>query len=108
MSLLKIMMAEVSKEGSPELRLTKLNAAFGEDVNQPDGARYICLPLEHFTLCGPNEDHLCLVYPVLGPKASLGLFKTSPNPDRDLRELSHQVTTAVGFLHSQGICHGGK
>lgn len=55
---------------------------------------------------GRNGDHISLVYPVLGPNASLSLFCASVDPDNDLRSLCLEVAKAVKFLHSQGICHG--
>lgn len=100
---LKILMAEVSSDDCPELRVSQLKS-----TNEASGAVFICLPLDHFRIHGPNGDHLCLVYPVLGPNVSLGYFHASTDPDNDLRCLGLQLTKAVKFLHSQGICHGGK
>jgi hypothetical protein len=95
---LKILMAEASSENCPELQVNRLEG---------DGTEFICLPLDHFKIHGPNGVHIAFVYPVLGPNVSLGLFCSS-DPDSDLRSLGLQLTTAIKFLHSQGICHGGK
>jgi serine/threonine protein kinase len=100
---LKIPMAEISSDDCPELRVNQL-----KDTNEDNGAVFICLPLDHFKIHGPNGDHISFLYPVLGPNVSLGLFRASADPDNDLRSLSLHVTKAVKFLHSQGICHGGK
>ncbi|KAI9046956.1 hypothetical protein LZ554_009031 [Drepanopeziza brunnea f. sp. 'monogermtubi'] len=70
------------------------------------GAGFNCLPLDHFKIHGPNGDHFCFVYPVLGPNVSLGFFHASGDADKDLRALGLQVTKAIAFLHRKRICHG--
>ncbi|KAI9742419.1 MAG: hypothetical protein M1818_003953 [Claussenomyces sp. TS43310] len=99
---LKILIAEMSSDDCPELRVNQ-----PKDTSEDNGAVYICLPLDLFKIHGPNGDHISFVYPVLGPNVSLGLFPASADSDDDLRSLSLQVTKAVKFLHSQGLCHGG-
>ncbi|KAL3426486.1 hypothetical protein PVAG01_03277 [Phlyctema vagabunda] len=103
---LKILMAETSNDDYPELQVNQLKAAYNERAARDNGADSICLPLDHFRICGPNGSHVCFVYPVLGPNVSLGVFGDSGNLDNDLRSLSLQVVQAVKFLHSQGVCHG--
>jgi len=98
---LKILMAELSTDDCPELLV---NTILPTD---DDGANYIARALDHFRFHGPNGAHLCFVYPVLGPKVSLGLYETPPNPDEILRNICHQVVEAMDFLHSRGMCHGG-
>lgn len=105
---LKILMAETFGDDCPELRVKHLKAAHDQHAPEGDGAEYICLPLDHFNIDGPNGNHIAFVYPVLGPNLSLGLFHASADPDHDLRSLSLQVVNAVKFLHGQGICHGGE
>ena len=105
---LKILMAGTSSDDCPELRVNQLKAAHNQNPPEGDGAESICLPLDHFKIHGPNGNHISFVYPVLGPNVSLGLFRSSTDPDNDLRSISLQVVKAVKFLHSQGICHGGE
>lgn len=105
---LKILMAETSSDDYSELRVNQLKDANSQHANEGNCAEFICLPLDHFNIHGPNGDHISFVYPVLGPNVSLGLFRASADPDNDLRSLGLQVTKAVKFLHSQGICHGGE
>jgi len=105
---LKILMAETSSDDCPELRVNQLKDAHNQHANEGNGADFICLPLDHFKIHGPNGDHISFVYPVLGPNVSSGLFCASADPDNDLRSLGLQVMKAVKFLHSQGICHGGE
>ncbi len=71
------------------------------------GAQHVCLPLDKFDIDGPNGTHYCFVYPVLGPRAWLGLYRGSEDPDLVLRNVCLQVVEAIAFLHSHGICHGG-
>ncbi|PVH79375.1 kinase-like protein [Cadophora sp. DSE1049] len=103
---LKILMAETYNDECPELRVNQLEDALSQHIDRGNDAGFICLPLDHFKIHGPNGDHISFVYPVLGPNVSLGLCRTSEDPDRDLRRIGLEVTKAVKFLHSQGICHG--
>ena len=98
---LKILMAELSMGDCRELLV---NTVLPTDDRGPS---YIAHALDHFRLHGPNGSHLCFVYPVLGPKASLGLYNTPSNPDEILRGICHQAVEAMNYLHSRGICHGG-
>lgn len=58
---------------------------------------------------GPNGRHLCLVMPVVGPSLSdlSKLIYSRVNPNI-AREVSRQAARALAFLHSHGLCHGGK
>ncbi|KAG0646523.1 Serine threonine-kinase SRPK [Hyphodiscus hymeniophilus] len=103
---LKILMAEASSDDCPELRLNRLKMIHKECAAEGDGAEFICLPLEHFKIQGPNGKHIAFVYPVLGPNVFLGLFRASADPDKDLRSVGLQLAKAVDFLHGEGICHG--
>lgn len=71
-------------------------------------AEYVCLPLDKFNIDGPNGTHYCFVYHVLGPRASLGLYRGSEDPDQVLRSVCLKATEAMSFLHAHKICHGGK
>lgn len=101
----KILMADQSQDDCPEMRMTALLKSF--DTRNEEGASHICLPLDYLHITGPNGDHLCLVYPVLGPRASRVLANFE-SPDRTVRNLCRQVVQALVHLHRQGICHGGK
>ena len=105
---LKILMAEVLAVDCSEAMVDKVKELLLVSQEQDDISDSICLSLDQFTLHGPNGDHLCFVYPLLGPKSSRGLFNSSQNPDRVLRRLCYKLVQAVGFLHGQGICHGGE
>jgi serine/threonine-protein kinase SRPK3 len=99
----KILMAESSTNDCGELWVNKFK---GKGLYREIGGKHICLPLDQFQIDGPNGLHLCFVYPVLGPRVSY-IDNQSENPDRDLREISHQVVQGMSSLHRHGICHGG-
>lgn len=105
---LKILIAGAYTGECHELRVNRLKDVLKRRVPEGDGSDYICLPMEHFDIHGPNGKHICVVYPVLGPNVASGLFHSSSDPDSDLRKISLQVVKAVKFLHSEAICHGGE
>lgn len=96
-------MADVSVPECSELRAMQLDSWRHEDRL----AEYVCLPLDKFNIDGPNGSHYCFAYPVLGPKASLGLYRGSEDPDRALRTICLKATEALSFLHAHETCHGG-
>jgi len=100
----KILMSEASTEHCRELRVNQLiEMNLGKEV----GGKHVCLPLDQFHIDGPNGNHLCFVYPVLGPRVSC-MLKESKNPDKDLREIALQAVQGMAMLHNHRICHGGK
>lgn len=101
---LKILMAEYSTADCPELVQGGMLKACQAD----DGAAAICLFLDHFKLEGPNGTHFCFVYPLLGPPVSKGHLRPSADPDKTLRDICRVTVQAMAFLHSKGVCHGGK
>lgn len=105
---LKVLMAEISTDDCPELCVNELKSAHNAQQGKNDRADCICLPLDQFKIHGPNGTHLCFVYPVFGPKVSLGLFHASRDPDEILRSISLKIVKSIHFLHSYGICHGGE
>jgi serine/threonine protein kinase len=60
-----------------------------------------------FTVSGPNGKHRCLVFPFLGPSLRSSKTKTHLTPSTRHR-VCQQLASAVEFLHSRGVCHGGK
>ena len=83
---LKILMAEVSSNNCSELRVNQLKDAHSQRANQGSGAEFICLPLDHFKVQGPNGVHISFLYPILGPNLSLDLFRASAYPDNELKK----------------------
>ena len=64
----KIVMAESSSLDNPELRIQQIKNWQAAQQGEQNDTDFICLPLDQFMLHGPNGDHLCFVYLVLGPK----------------------------------------
>lgn len=61
---------------------------------------------DSFTISGPNGQHQCFVSPVLGLSLySISIKKLTPS---QRHHICQQLASAVAFLHSHGICHGGK
>ncbi|KAI1089460.1 kinase-like domain-containing protein [Rostrohypoxylon terebratum] len=70
---------------------------------------YINIPLEEFFIEGPNGTHRCQVMSSLGWKVSdwrLGQASYGEQAYKDIRNICHQITKALSFLHEHGICHG--
>ncbi|KAH7303479.1 kinase-like domain-containing protein [Stachybotrys elegans] len=95
---LKIVIASVALEECFELQLDALRNSVKDSS--------ICLALDHFQIQGPNGTHVCFVYPLLGPKVSLGLYDAPQDPDKALKSICFEVVKAVDLLHKHSICHG--
>jgi serine/threonine-protein kinase SRPK3 len=98
---IKIMISSIQVEDLIDLRLADL------DLSIP-GAMFCAIPLNHFTITGPNGTHQCLVLPVLGPNIANGFWTRLRNPALTLRSMIRQGTHALNFLHQNHICHGGE
>lgn len=80
-------------------------------ADEPDLDRYLCLPTRDFFAKSANGRHICLVYPVLGPKASMAreIFKPRYNDYcKRLRDISRDCIKALDLLHRRNICHAGE
>lgn len=78
-----------------------------KESNHP-GRNYIASFLAQFWLQGPNGHHLCLVSPLLGPSISRMSTLDSRLQPSIARNIALQATQGLAYLHSQGMCHGGK
>ncbi|KAI1653935.1 kinase-like protein [Daldinia decipiens] len=70
---------------------------------------HILLPLEQFSLVGPNGRHSCLVMPLLGSTVEnwrLLKMDYEEQTHNDTRSVCRQIADSMRFLHSHGICHG--
>jgi hypothetical protein len=97
----KVHVASVIADDMMEKRLAALDQSAQASV-------YLALPIDNFTIQGPNGTHECLVSALLGPPVSPDLWlnmEQDPNPI--LRKFGHQAVLALDFLHKNGICHGG-
>ncbi|KAK7956019.1 CMGC/SRPK protein kinase [Apiospora aurea] len=99
---LKIVAASHSSEDKGELLLAKV---LGDDGVNSAAAHHIMLPDKHFWHQGPNVRHLVLVLPLLGPSLRKWLEHNQHKLEAK-KKLCRQMTKAIGFLQSQGVCHG--
>ncbi|KAK8116243.1 hypothetical protein PG984_012745 [Apiospora sp. TS-2023a] len=90
-----------SHAGNPELRVKDMLRNEGVTRAEWEAAG-IMLPIRNFYLSGPNGIHLCLVFPVMGPKLT-SQMDASPETIKDLLT---QAGQSLRFLHDHGICHG--
>lgn len=112
---LKIMSAKQSSKPTseiPDLFVPKALEKFCRTMHHP-GREHVVFVKDYFLHKGPNGSHLCLVSPVAGPSLSSmlecpGRVSGSRRLRADLaRKAARQVATAVDFLYSAGVVHGG-
>ena len=72
------------------------------------GQKHIGFLDDSFRIQGPNGSHLCLVSGALGPSLSELIQSEKQLRGSVARKVAKQFTQAVAYLHSEGICHGGK
>lgn len=101
---LKILCAEVSAE-CPELKILDYLEQSNSDHS---GRQYVAFLLDHFEVQGPNGVHLCLVSGVVGPSLLNLTSKDLQLRGSVARKLARQLVEAIAFLHSRGVCHGGR
>lgn len=100
---LKIAVAEASTMIESKSHLS-LNAALGCSSRADFVVQH-----EIFVMDGPNDRHICLVLPVLGPSASqLSDGFTSRLCLSVSRQAGYEATKALADLHAQGVCHEGR
>ncbi|KAF3064737.1 SRSF protein kinase 3 [Daldinia childiae] len=102
----KIITADHSAKGTEEKIFSYLR-----DHCSPAELRknHILLPLEQFSIVGPNGRHSCLVMPVLGSTVENWRMPKKDYEEQthdDTRDVCGQIVDSMRFLHSHGICHG--
>ncbi|KAJ5928335.1 hypothetical protein N7466_007291 [Penicillium verhagenii] len=96
----KVMVEEAKQHDVQDLLIKNL------DRSVP-GADNIAIPLDSFSMDGPNGSHQCIVLPVLGPCVSPNLWlQLEKDPGPILRKMSYQAVLAMKWLHTNGFCHG--
>ncbi|KAG6100487.1 hypothetical protein E4U31_003976 [Claviceps sp. LM219 group G6] len=73
-----------------------------------EGPKYISPLLDQFSHRGPNGDHVCLVFDVLGFHLGLqtGFYNNEPLPGKAAKEIIRQILTGLDFLHREcGVIH---
>ncbi|KAI1738950.1 kinase-like protein [Xylaria scruposa] len=96
----KVMTGDLFAEALLDFTLMQL------DRSTP-GSEYVAIPLDSFSIVGPNGSHQCIVLPVLGPCVSPRLWlRLNENSGDIFRGMAYQSAIALNFLHKQGFCHG--
>jgi serine/threonine protein kinase len=62
---------------------------------------------DSFTISGPNGQHRCLVFPFLGPSLQSRRTVVQNLTPSQRHSICQQLASAVAFIHSHGVCHGG-
>ncbi|KAG6201645.1 hypothetical protein E4U10_005752 [Claviceps purpurea] len=73
-----------------------------------EGPKYISPLLDQFSHRGPNGDHVCLVFDVLGYHLGLqtAFYQNGPLPGKVAKEIIRQILTGLDFLHREcGVIH---
>ncbi|EGX93717.1 protein kinase, putative [Cordyceps militaris CM01] len=97
---LKVLRANLGDMKDGELRILQhLRAVAGA------GHPNVVVLHDSFKVSGPNGEHHCLVFPVLGPSLdNVNIKITLPSTTR--HKVCQQVASATTFLHHHGVCHG--
>ncbi|KAK3987154.1 serine-threonineeeee protein kinase [Cladorrhinum sp. PSN332] len=71
------------------------------------GYRHICHLINDFTVKGPNGNHVCLVFELMGETLNFfgGRFVESRIPYAVMRRFAIQLICAVDFAHCHGVIH---
>ncbi|KAJ8128487.1 hypothetical protein O1611_g5148 [Lasiodiplodia mahajangana] len=94
---LKILCADVRDMN--ELRILEHLRSIGS------GHPNIVALYDSFKVTGPNGEHHCFLFPVLGP--NLRNWNINKDMSGALRHrVCQQVASGIAFLHEHGICHG--
>lgn len=110
---LKILTADASSMETESKILSRSSEMF----NDHPGKFHIMSLLGTFELKGPNGEHKCLVFEVMGPSAasmiehlpSNLLSSTAPRiryPTWMAKSILRQILLGIDFLHQAGIVHG--
>jgi serine/threonine-protein kinase SRPK3 len=80
-------------------------------LRQKQVSKYIIELLDSFTHRGPNGNHQCLVFELLGPTidhvvADYGICEDRLEPEVILK-VTRQLLHAVASMHKAGCAHGG-
>lgn len=80
-------------------------------LQQKDAAKYIVRLFDSFVHQGPNGNHQCLVFELLGPTVDTVVADYHFGGDclepENLLRLTKQLLEAVASIHSAGYAHGG-
>ncbi|KAJ5618695.1 hypothetical protein N7528_006806 [Penicillium herquei] len=96
----KVMVGDADPKTLSDLTLTNFDKSI-------PGAENIAIPINSFSIDGPNGSHQCIVLPVLGPCVSPNLWlQLGEDAGPILRNMAYQAVLAMKWLHTNGFCHG--
>ncbi|KAK0713503.1 hypothetical protein B0T26DRAFT_596610, partial [Lasiosphaeria miniovina] len=100
----KISKARCGTTGAVELKIKNI---FIDHGVAPWSAFHhgVAIPIDSFSIDGPNGTHMCLVLPVLGPKIHRN-FALFTDTELKRRSVCLNIAQAMKYIHSLGICHG--
>lgn len=99
----RILAADASDHVEPsELRILK---HFDGVTDRELEENHICLPRDNFWVVGPNGRHLCNILPVFG-RSTEKICRQWGHNSFMIRRLCFQLTKAMTFMHTKGVCHG--
>lgn len=88
--------------------LSKISEVSGKSAHE--GRHFVSPLLDQFKHTGPNGDHVCLVFDVLGHHLDFQTAKYQDGklPVKEVKIISRQLLLGLDFLHREcGIIHTG-
>jgi serine/threonine-protein kinase SRPK3 len=105
---LKILIADHPRESQEIRNLQLLKERSQESLYR----KYIVQLLDSFVHQGPNGQHQCLVFELLGPTVAriIGEYIEANETiePRVILRMSEQLLEAIEFIHDAGMGHGGN
>jgi serine/threonine protein kinase len=93
-------------------REVQIHDVLRANAEKHQGSSYIMKLKDHFSIQGPNGNHYCLAYEVLGPSIARvreNYLDTNGAAYLTLscaREIVYQVLLGLDYMHSVGVVHG--
>lgn len=83
---------------------------FRDGAQDHAGYRYVCHLVNDFTIVGPNGQHVCLVFELMGETLrSFGArFPESRIPYVAMKRFAIQLILAIDFAHGHNVIHTGR
>lgn len=103
---IKIIVAEGAE---PYREISNLNLLSSSKATQDGSAQVVSL-VDHFTICGPNGTHACIVLELLGPSVSVysdHCMRSGRLPPHAVKRIARDTLLGLQYIHSKGIGHGG-